>query len=121
MIKAFKEKLVATINQKIADINELLPLLSPFDKKDKTVIENFPYAEKLRAFAERYRLKLKFDCAAPRYKDIRELIDDLEDNAEELEEALDDLNENPSDDDYADYLEDLLELVKEQLFHEDDD
>jgi len=33
---------------------------------------------------------------------------------------LEDLTENPDDDDYADYLEDLLELVKEELFHEDD-
>lgn len=120
MISAFKEKLVVAVNQKIAEIADLATKLAPFDKKDKTVIENFPYAENIKAFAEKYRLKLKFDYAAPRYKDIHELVDKLDDNREELEEALEDLTENPDDDDYADYLEDLLELVKEELFHEDD-
>lgn len=120
VIHEFKHKLVTLIEEKLAVIGELISSLEAYDKKSDDVIENFTEADAIRGFADKYKYKLEFDADKPTYNDIRDFIEDLEDNAEELKEALEEIDEETDDDDYGDYVEDLLELVREELFHEND-
>ena len=52
--------------------------------------------------------------------EIAEFYEDLLDKKEDLLECIDEINNPDGDDTYGEILSDLLEIVKEELFEEDD-
>lgn len=122
MIKEFKKNLIVAINEKIGRIDELLNILKPWEK-DERKVKNLDQNDKEKAALE----AIKVYCAD--YKaniddvldeEINEYYGDLEKNKEKLQKSLKKINENDDDDDYGDILAELLEIVKEKLFEEDD-
>ena len=50
-----------------------------------------------------------------------DIYEDLLEEKEDIEEMFEDINSGNDEDDYADLLEDLFEMVKEKLIEGDDD
>ena len=124
LISEFKEKVVKLVREKISDIDSLLGKLKGYAEKSNEEVENFPdeLRKEIADFCAKYGTKLDFDVNGNiRYKDIKDFTKDLEDSKEELEEGLEDIEESVEDGDFGDMLEDLIELVKEEVFSRDDD
>lgn len=52
--------------------------------------------------------------------EIAEFCDDLVEKKKDLQECIDDINNPDGDDSYGEILSDLLEIVKEELFEQED-
>ena len=125
MITEFKDKLIVAINKKIGDIDKLCEMLnnaglSESERKAKD-LENGTNEEKAIFNAiVRYCAYYKVNYHEVANDEIAEFYDDLEKNKEKLQKSLKKINENDDDDDYGDILADLLEIVKEELFEQED-
>lgn len=124
MIKEFKKNLIVAINEKIGKIESLLGMLdkeglSESEREVGTLNENEKEKEVLKAI-EDYCKAYKADVDDVLDEEIKEYYKDLEKNKEKLQKSLEKINENDDDDDYGDILAELLEIVKERLFEEDD-
>ena len=124
MIKEFKKNLIVAINEKIGKIESLLGMLdkeglSESEREVGTLNENEKEKEVLKAI-EDYCKAYKADVDDVLDGEIKEYYKDLEKNKEKLQKSLEKINENDDDDDYGDILAELLEIVKERLFEEDD-
>lgn len=124
MIKEFKKNLIVAINEKIRRIESLLGMLdkeglSESEREVGTLNENEKEKEVLKAI-EDYCKAYKADVDDVLDEEINEYYGDLEKNKEKLQKSLKKINENDDDDDYGDILAELLEIVKERLFEEDD-
>lgn len=124
MIKEFKKNLIVAINEKIGKIESLLGMLdkeglSESEREVGTLNENEKEKEVLKAI-EDYCKAYKADVDDVLDEEINEYYGDLEKNKEKLQKSLEKINENDDDDDYGDILAELLEIVKERLFEEDD-
>lgn len=124
MIKEFKKNLIVAINEKIGKIESLLGMLdkeglSESEREVGTLNENEKEKEVLKAI-EDYCKAYKADVDDVLDEEINEYYGDLEKNKEKLQKSLKKINENDDDDDYGDILAELLEIVKERLFEEDD-
>lgn len=120
MIKEFREKLIVAINEKIGRIDELLNnILKPWEKDERKVKKlDQNDAEKAALEAIKvYCADYKANIDDVLDEEINEYYGDLEKNKEKLQKSLKKINEN---DDYGDILAELLEIVKERLFEEDD-
>lgn len=118
MIDDFKGRLLAAINTKIGRIEEIKALLDELDKnrrvKDLDNDAEKSLYEKIQLYCADYKLnwnEVKKDKIKEFYKDIDEKREELEDCIEDIED---------SDDSYREILSDLLEIVKEELFEQED-
>lgn len=124
MIKEFKKNLIVAINEKIGKIESLLGMLdkeglSESEREVGTLNENEKEKEVLKAI-EDYCKAYKADVDDVLDEEINEYYKDLEKNKEKLQKSLKKINENDDDDDYGDILAELLEIVKERLFEQED-
>lgn len=124
MIKEFKKNLIVAINEKIGKIESLLGMLdkeglSESEREVGTLNGNEEEKEVLKEI-EAYCKAYKADIDDVLDEEIKEYYKDLEKNKEKLQKSLKKINENDDDDDYGDILAELLEIVKERLFEEDD-
>lgn len=122
MIKEFKDKLLRAIDKKIGRIDELLKILKPWEKDERKVKKlDQNDAEKAALEAIKvYCADYKVNYYEVANDEIAEFYDDLVEKKEKLLECIDDINNPDGDDSYGEILPDLLEIVKEELFEQED-
>lgn len=124
MIDDFKDKLIVAINEKIRRIESLLGMLdkeglSESERKVKKLDQNDAEKAALEAIKV-YCADYKVNYHEVANDEIAEFYDDLLDKKKDLLKCIKEINENDDDDDYGDILADLLEIVKEELFEQED-
>ena len=122
MIKEFKDKLLRAIDKKIGDIDELLNILKPWEKDERKVKKlDQNDAEKAALEAIKvYCADYKVNYYEVANDEIAEFYEDLVEKKKDLQECIDDINNPDGDDSYGEILSDLLEIVKEELFEQED-
>lgn len=119
MIGKFKKNLIEAIKEKIRRIEELKTQLDGLDKnrrvKDLDNDAEKSLYEKIQLYCDDYKL----NWYEVRKDKIKEFYKDIDEKREELENCIEDIEESDSDD-YGDELSDLLEIVKEELFEQED-
>lgn len=123
MIEEFKTKLLLAIDKKIGRIDELLNnILKPWEKDERKVKKlDQNDAEKAALEAIKvYCADYKVNYYEVANDEIAEFYEDLVDKRKDLLKCIKEINENDDDDDYGDILADLLEIVKEELFEQED-
>lgn len=122
MIEEFKTKLLLAIDKKIGRIDELLNILKPWEKDERKVKKldqndaEKAALEAIKVYCADYKVNY-YDVAND---EIAEFYDDLVDKKKDLLECIDDIKNPDSDDSYGEILSDLLEIVKEELFEQED-
>ena len=122
MIKEFKDKLLRAIDKKIGRIDELLNILKPWEKderKVKKIDQNDAEKAALEAIKV-YCADYKVNYYEVANDEIAEFYEDLVEKKKDLQECIDDINNPDGDDSYGEILSDLLEIVKEELFEQED-
>ena len=124
MIKKFKDKLIVAINEKIRRIESLLGMLdkeglSESERKVKNLDQNDAEKAALEAIKV-YCADYKVNYHEVANDEIAEFYEDLVDKRKDLLECIDDIKNPDSDDSYGEILSDLLEIVKEELFEQED-
>lgn len=122
MVEEFKTKLLLAIDKKIGDIDELLNTLKPWEKderKVKTLDQNDAEKAALEAIKV-YCADYKVNYYEVANDEIAEFYDDLVEKKKDLLECIDDIKNPDGDDSYGEILSDLLEIVKEELFEQED-
>lgn len=125
MIKEFKESLLRAIDKKIGDINKLCEMLnneglSESERKVKD-LENGTNEEKAIFNAiVHYCAYYKVNYHEVANDEIAEFCEELFDKKKDLLECIDDIKNPDGDDSYGEILSDLLEIVKEELFEQED-
>lgn len=122
MIKEFKDKLLRAIDKKIGRIDELLKILKPWEKdecKVKKLDQNDAEKAALEAIKV-YCADYKVNYYEVANDEIAEFYEDLVEKKKDLQECIDDINNPDGDDSYGEILSDLLEIVKEELFEQED-
>lgn len=122
MIKEFKDKLLRAIDKKIGRIDELLNILKPWEKderKVKKIDQNDAEKAALEAIKV-YCADYKVNYYEVANDEIAEFYEDLVEKKKDLLECIDDINNPDGDDSYGEILSDLLEIVKEELFEQED-
>lgn len=122
MIKEFKDKLLRAIDKKIGDIDELLNILKPWEK-DERKVKNLDQNDAEKAALEAikvYCADYKVNYYEVANDEIAEFYEDLVEKKKDLQECIDDINNPDGDDSYGEILSDLLEIVKEELFEQED-
>lgn len=122
MIKEFKDKLLRAIDKKIGRIDELLKILKPWEKderKVKKIDQNDAEKAALEAIKV-YCADYKVNYYEVANDEIAEFYEDLVEKKKDLQECIDDINNPDGDDSYGEILSDLLEIVKEELFEQED-
>lgn len=116
IIRLLKDRLKPLIEQKIADIDNLVALFKEKYDDDERVSLDMATMFKVVEFSRKYDYELEFDLVKTKGKYINEFIEDLTDLKEELAECLEEIDED-SDDDYGEILADLIEMAKESIFN----
>lgn len=122
MIEKFKERLLLAIDKKIGDIDGLLNILKPWEKDERKVKKldqndaEKAALEAIKVYCADYKVNY-YDVAND---EIAEFYEDLLDKKKDLLECIDDINNPDGDDSYGEILSDLLEIVKEELFEQED-
>ena len=122
MIDDFKGRLLAAINKKIGRIDELLNILKPWEK-DERKVKNLDQNDAEKAALEAikvYCADYKVNYYEVANDEIAEFYEDLVEKKKDLQECIDDINNPDGDDSYGEILSDLLEIVKEELFEQED-
>lgn len=122
MIKEFKDKLLRAIDKKIGRIDELLNTLKPW-KKDERKVKKLDQNDAEKAALEAikvYCADYKVNYYEVANDEIAEFYEDLVEKKKDLQECIDDINNPDGDDSYGEILSDLLEIVKEELFEQED-
>lgn len=123
MIKEFKDKLLRAIDKKIGRIDELLNnILKPWEedeRKVKKLDQNDAEKAALEAIKV-YCADYKVNYYEVANDEIAEFYEDLVEKKKDLQECIDDINNPDGDDSYGEILSDLLEIVKEELFEQED-
>lgn len=122
MIEEFKAKLLLAIDKKIGRIDELLNILKPWEKDERKVKKlDQNDAEKAALEAIKvYCADYKVNYYEVANDEIAEFYKDLVEKKKDLQECIDDINNPDGDDSYGEILSDLLEIVKEELFEQED-
>lgn len=122
MVEEFKAKLLLAIDKKIGRIDELLNILKPWEKDERKVKKlDQNDAEKAALEAIKvYCADYKVNYYEVANDEIAEFYDDLVEKKKDLLECIDDINNPDGDDSYGEILSDLLEIVKEELFEQED-
>ena len=124
MIDEFKAKLLLAIEKKIGKIENLLGMLdkeglSESERKVKKLDQNDAEKAALEAIKV-YCADYKVNYHEVANDEIAEFYDDLVEKKKDLLECIDDINNPDGDDSYGEILSDLLEIVKEELFEQED-
>lgn len=124
MIDDFKDKLIVAINEKIRRIESLLGMLdkeglSESERKVKKLDQNDAEKAALEAIKV-YCADYKVNYYEVANDEIAEFYEDLVEKKKDLQECIDDINNPDGDDSYGEILSDLLEIVKEELFEQED-
>ena len=122
MIEEFKAKLLLAIDKKIGRIDELLKILKPWEK-DERKVKNLDQNDAEKAALEAikvYCADYKVNYYEVANDEIAEFYEDLVEKKKDLLECIDDINNPDGDDSYGEILSDLLEIVKEELFEQED-
>ena len=122
MIEEFKAKLLLAIDKKIGRIDELLNTLKPWEK-DERKVKNLDQNDAGKAALEAikvYCADYKVNYYEVANDEIAEFYKDLVEKKKDLQECIDDINNPDGDDSYGEILSDLLEIVKEELFEQED-
>lgn len=123
MIDDFKKRLLAAINKKIERIDELLNnILKPWEE-DERKVKHLDQNDAEKAALEAikvYCADYKVNYHEVANDEIAEFCEELFDKKKDLQECIDDIKTSDGDDSYGEILSDLLEIVKEELFEEDD-
>lgn len=122
MVEEFKAKLLLAIDKKIGRIDELLNILKPWEKderKVKKIDQNDAEKAALEAIKV-YCADYKVNYYEVANDEIAEFYEDLVEKKKDLQECIDDINNPDGDDSYGEILSDLLEIVKEELFEQED-
>lgn len=124
MIDEFKAKLLLAIEKKIGKIENLLGMLdkeglSESERKVKKLDQNDAEKAALEAIKV-YCADYKVNYYEVANDEIAEFYDDLVEKKKDLLECIDDINNPDGDDSYGEILSDLLEIVKEELFEQED-
>lgn len=122
MVEEFKAKLLLAIDKKIGRIDELLNILKPWEKderKVKKIDQNDAEKAALEAIKV-YCADYKVNYYEVANDEIAEFYEDLVEKKKDLLECIDDINNPDGDDSYGEILSDLLEIVKEELFEQED-
>lgn len=122
MIEEFKAKLLLAIDKKIGRIDELLNILKPWEK-DERKVKNLDQTDAEKAALEAikvYCADYKVNYHEVANDEIAEFCEELFDKKKDLLECIDDINNPDGDDSYGEILSDLLEIVKEELFEQED-
>lgn len=124
MIDEFKAKLLLAIEKKIGKIENLLGMLdkeglSESERKVKKLDQNDAEKAALEAIKV-YCADYKVNYHEVANDEIAEFYDDLVDKKKDLKECIDDIKNPDADDSYGEILSDLLEIVKEELFEQED-
>lgn len=124
MIKEFKDKLLRAIDKKIGDIDKLCEMinnegLSESERKVKKLDQNDAEKAALEAIKV-YCADYKVNYHEVANDEIAEFYDDLVEKKKDLLECIDDIKNPDGDDSYGEILSDLLEIVKEELFEQED-
>lgn len=124
MVEEFKDKLIVAINEKIRRIESLLGMLdkeglSESERKVKKLDQNDAEKAALEAIKV-YCADYKVNYHEVANDEIAEFCEELFDKKKDLLECIDDINNPDGDDSYGEILSDLLEIVKEELFEQED-
>ena len=124
MIDDFKDKLIVAINEKIRRIESLLGMLdkeglSESERKVKKLDQNDAEKAALEAIKV-YCADYKVNYYEVANDEIAEFYEDLDDKRKELLKCIDKIKNSDDDDSYGEILSDLLEIVKEELFEQED-
>lgn len=122
MVEEFKAKLLLAIDKKIGRIDELLNILKPWEK-DERKVKNLDQNDAEKAALEAikvYCADYKVNYHEVANDEIAEFYEDLVEKKKDLQECIDDINNPDGDDSYGEILSDLLEIVKEELFEQED-
>lgn len=124
MIDEFKAKLLLAIEKKIGKIENLLGMLdkeglSESERKVKKLDQNDAEKAALEAIKV-YCADYKVNYHEVANDEIAEFCEELFDKKKDLLECIDDINNPDGDDSYGEVLSDLLEIVKEELFEQED-
>lgn len=124
MIDEFKAKLLLAIEKKIGKIENLLGMLdkeglSESERKVKKLDQNDAEKAALEAIKV-YCADYKVNYHEVANDEIAEFCEDLVDKKKDLQECIDDIKNPDGDDSYGEILSDLLEIVKEELFEQED-
>ena len=122
MVEEFKAKLLLAIDKKIGRIDELLNTLKPWEK-DERKVKNLDQNDAEKAALEAikvYCADYKVNYYEVANDEIAEFYVDLVEKKKDLQECIDDINNPDGDDSYGEILSDLLEIVKEELFEQED-
>lgn len=124
MITEFKKNLIVAIKEKIRRIESLLGMLdkeglSESERKVKKLDQNDKEKAALEAIKV-YCADYKVNYHEVANDEIAEFYEDLDDKRKELLKCIDDIKNPDGDDSYGEILSDLLEIVKEELFEQED-
>lgn len=124
MVDEFKAKLLLAIEKKIGKIENLLGMLdkeglSESERKVKKLDQNDAEKAALEAIKV-YCADYKVNYHEVANDEIAEFCEELFDKKKDLLECIDDINNPDGDDSYGEILSDLLEIVKEELFEQED-
>lgn len=124
MVDEFKSKLLLAIEKKIGKIENLLGMLdkeglSESERKVKKLDQNDAEKAALEAIKV-YCADYKVNYHEVANDEIAEFYEDLVEKRKDLLECIDDINNPDGDDSYGEILSDLLEIVKEELFEQED-
>lgn len=124
MVEEFKGRLLAAIEKKIGKIENLLGMLdkeglSESERKVKKLDQNDAEKAALEAIKV-YCADYKVNYHEVANDEIAEFYEELFDKKKDLLECIDDINNPDGDDSYGEILSDLLEIVKEELFEQED-
>lgn len=123
MIDDFKKRLLDAIDKKIGRIEELLNnILKPYEKDERKVKKlDQNDAEKAALEAIKvYCADYKVNYHEVANDEIAEFYKDLVEKKKDLLKCIKKINNPDGDDSYGEILSDLLEIVKEELFEQED-
>lgn len=119
-LQILKNRLIAEVNKKIQNIDELLKGLNACDLSGDTVNLDVTLFTQLKVFSAKYNFDLEIPLPFVESETVKDLIEDLDECKEDLLESLEDIEDSDGDD-FGESLSNLLEIMKEQLFNSDDD
>lgn len=120
MIDDFKKRLLDAINTKIGRIEEIKALLDELDKNRRVKDLDNDAEKSLYEKIQLYCADYKLNWNEVKKDKIKEFYEDIDGKREKLEDCIEDIEISDGDDSYGEILSDLLEIVKEELFEQED-
>lgn len=120
MIDDFKGRLLDAINTKIGRIEEIKALLDELDKNRRVKDLDNDAEKSLYEKIQLYCADYKLNWNEVKKDKIKEFYKDIDEKREKLEDCIEDIEISDGDDSYGEILSDLLEIVKEELFEQED-